>query len=179
MIRTNRLELVPATPQLIEAALQGPVDLGQILGARVPDTWPPEYLDAPAFRYTLDKLNEGRAHEGWWMYFVLLPQGPGAPWLIGTSGYKGPPDAEGSVEVGYGIVADQRRKGYATEATRALIARAFADPRVTRVIAETFPELVASQGVMANCGLKLEGDGSEPGVIRFTLPRSRWSTGEM
>lgn len=100
------------------------------------------------------------------MYFVLLPCSSGSLTLIGTAGYKGPP-VDGVVEVGYGIVSDQRRKGYASEATNALVAHAFADERVRLIIAETLPELVGSQGVLRVCGFSAAGAGSEPGVLRY------------
>ena len=98
------------------------------------------------------------------------------PALIGTVGYKGPP-ADGTVEVGYGIVREHQRRGYATEATEALIARAFEFSEVTRVIAETLPELTASIGVLEKCGFHRveespELESSEPGVIRFARERS-------
>jgi RimJ/RimL family protein N-acetyltransferase len=54
---------------------------------------------------------------------------------------------------------------------RAFIARAFADTRVRRVIAETLPHLEPSIGVLTKCGFAFSGDGSEPGVIRYTLNR--------
>jgi RimJ/RimL family protein N-acetyltransferase len=108
------------------------------------------------------------------MYYVVLPGE--ARELIGVAGYKGPPGDDGAVEVGYGILGEHRRRGYASEATAALVARAFDDPRVTRVIAETLPELAPSIGVLHKLGFTLEeGAGSEPGVIRFTLPRERWN----
>ena len=58
---------------------------------------------------------------------------------------------------------------------RALLRRAFAFPEVDRVTAETLPELAPSIGVLEKAGFTLaEGEGSEPGVIRFELPRDRW-----
>ena len=89
--------------------------------------------------------------------------------LIGTAGYKGPP-ADGTVEVGYGIVADHQRRGYATEATRALIERASGRPEVHTVIAETLPELTPSIRVLEKLGFVPAGDGSQPEVIRFERP---------
>ena len=94
---------------------------------------------------------------------------------VGTVGYKGPPSADGTVEVGYGILPEYQRRGYASEAVRALLARAFAVPAVRRVIAETLPELTASIGVMTKCGLSFIGQGSERAVIRYELPRERYS----
>lgn len=43
-----------------------------------------------------------------------------------------------AAEVGYSVVSTQQGRGYATEATRDLIARAFADPRVKRVVASRY-----------------------------------------
>lgn len=135
----------------------------------MPLSWPHEYLDAPALEYVLNRLESHPAEAGWWMYFVLLPDGPKRV-LIGTAGYKGPPE-EGAVEIGYGIVRDHRRRGYASEAVAALLERAFAEKSVKQVIAETLPELVGSIGVLRKAGFSDAGAGSEPGVIRFALAR--------
>jgi RimJ/RimL family protein N-acetyltransferase len=175
VIRTERLELLPARPAHLRAALLGPEELAESLGAAVPATWPPEFLDTPALEFTLARLLEGPAHDGWWMYFVILPTGGRT--LIGATGYKGPPTAEGTVEVGYGIVRDQRRQGFASESVRALLSRAFAVPAVRSVIAETLPHLTPSIGVLAKCGFQLVGAGSEPGVLRYALSREAYQAG--
>jgi RimJ/RimL family protein N-acetyltransferase len=174
MIVTPRLQLVPATPDTVRAALAGPEPLGRALRVAVPPTWPPEYLDDEAFRYTLARLGEGPNQAAWGLHFAILAIDPRARTLIGTAGYKGPPSADGTVEVGYGIVSDQRRKGLASEAVMGLLGRAFSQPEVARVIAETLPELVGSIGVLTGCGFRLIGDGSEPGVIRYELPRAAY-----
>jgi ribosomal-protein-alanine N-acetyltransferase len=80
------------------------------------------------------------------------------------------------VEVGYGVLPEYRRRGYAVEATNALVERAFSFPEVTCVIAETYPHLEPSIGVMEKCGLAFAGEGSEEGVVRYELPRQRWRT---
>ena len=81
---------------------------------------------------------------------------------------------DGTVEVGYGIVSDQHRRGYASEAARALVGHAFARPAVRRVIAETYPELIGSIGVLRRCGFRHIGEGSEPGVVRYELTRAEF-----
>ena len=173
MIRTERLELTPATADLLAAALEGAAPLGVGLRAIVPPSWPPELLDPPALEFTRDRLAEAPDDGDWWMYFIVLPAAEGARVLVGTAGYKGPP-ANGTVEVGYGIVTDHQRRGYASEAVRGLVARAFRIPEVRRVIAETLPELTPSIGVLRKCGFELIGEGSEPGVIRFELTRAAY-----
>jgi RimJ/RimL family protein N-acetyltransferase len=79
------------------------------------------------------------------------------------------------VEVGYSICPEYQRRGFASEATRALIAHAFASPQVTRVDAETLPELEPSISVMLKCGMRFLGPGSEPGTIRYGVTREEWS----
>lgn len=167
---TGRLDLIPATKPMLRAAIEDHERLGNLLDARVPATWPPDLLDIDALDWTIRAIDHGNEPE-WQMYFIVLRAGPMRT-LIGTSGFKGRPSADGTVEIGYGIVTDHQRKGYATETVRALLEFAFADPRVTRVIAETLPELTASKGVLAKTGFWFIGEGSEPGVIRYELTRA-------
>jgi ribosomal-protein-alanine N-acetyltransferase len=177
MIVTERLELVPADPSMTQAALEGPPALAVSLGAEVPASWPPDFLDAPALQFTLERLAEGPQQAGWWLHFVVLARGPTGRLLIGSAGYKGPPTPDGTVELGYGVVRDHQRRGYATEAVRGLVRRAFALPEVQRVIAETLPELTPSIGVLRKCGFHPGGEGSEPGVLRFELTRAQYEAG--
>ena len=74
-----------------------------------------------------------------------MRQDDGERTLIGSGGYAAPPGTDGTVEVGYAIVAAYQRKGY-------------------------------TSGVLRNCGFLPDGDGSAPGVIRFTLSRTMYST---
>ena len=83
------------------------------------------------------------------------------------------PSEDGTVEIGYGVVAEHQRRGYATETVRAFLAHAFVSPKVRRVIAETYPHLAPSIGVLEKCGFTFIGDGSEPGVIRYEIERAQ------
>ena len=172
----GQLELVAATPELIRAALAGPRELAVGLAATVPLTWPPMYVDKAALEYTQDRLADGPEQVGWWMHFVVLVDDLGGRTLVGSGGYKGPPSDDGTVEVGYAIVSDRQRRGYATEALQGLLARAFAFREVRRAIAETLPESAPSIGVLRKCGFRPLGEGSEPGVIRFELTRVEFTS---
>lgn len=166
-----QLTLVPATNTQLRAALQGREALSRALGVSVPETWPHDFLDDAALVYTLERLEDGRAEPRWWFHFVVHTEERA---LVGSGGFKGAPDASGTVEIGYGIVADRRRRGYATAVARELTARAFEDPRVARVVAETLPELVGSIGVLQKNGFARVEGASEPGAIRFALERAAW-----
>jgi RimJ/RimL family protein N-acetyltransferase len=91
--------------------------------------------------------------------------------LVGTCGFKGAPDADGRVEVGYSVLEQFRCRGLATEAVAALIRAAFA-AGASEVAAETYPSLLPSLRVMEKCGMIPLGAGSEPGTVRHGLRKS-------
>jgi RimJ/RimL family protein N-acetyltransferase len=160
---------------MVRAALHGRPALASALSALVPDGWPPEFMDEPALAFTLDRLAEGPAQAGWWLHFVVLRRDDTERTLIGSGGYRGPPTTDGTVEVGYAIVPEHQRQGYASETVRGLLRHAFAAPQVNRVIAETLPALTASIGVMRKCGFRPCDSSSEPGVLRFELTRAMYA----
>lgn len=172
MIRTERLDLVPASLPELRASLEDRERLSHLLEATVPQSWPPPLLDSDALEWTVGRLRSGETESHWQMWWIILREAA-ARTLIGSAGFKGPPTADGSVEIGYGIVTDRHRQGYATETVRGLLDFAFSQPNVTRVIAETLPELEASRGVLDKTGFRFIGDGSEPGVIRYETTRVR------
>jgi [ribosomal protein S5]-alanine N-acetyltransferase len=173
LLKTARLELVGCTPDLLRADGEDRGRFAELLNARIPESWPPELYDDDARRWTLAAIEEAPEEDGWWMYY-LVADGDGGRELVGVVGYKGPPRDDGTVEVGYGVLPEHRRRGYAVEATNALVERAFGFPEVTQVVAETYPHLTPSIGVMEKCGLAFAGEGSEDGVVRYELPRDRW-----
>ena len=62
-----------------------------------------------------------------------------------------------TVGLGYVIARSHQRKGYATEATRAIINWAFRQPKIYRVNASTDIENIASQRVLEKAGMLCEG----------------------
>jgi ribosomal-protein-alanine N-acetyltransferase len=62
-----------------------------------------------------------------------------------------------TVGLGYVIARSHQRKGYATEATHAIIDWAFQQPTIYRVNASTDTENIASQRVLEKAGMRREG----------------------
>ncbi|MFF7244902.1 GNAT family N-acetyltransferase [Embleya sp. NPDC008237] len=73
--------------------------------------------------------------------------------VIGSIGMMWPP-SEGALEIGYGVVASRRGRGYATEATRALVAHALTLPEVRVVYADVELANPASIRVLEKAGLR-------------------------
>ena len=88
------------------------------------------------------------------------------------------------VELGYRLLKSAWGKGYATEGSRALIHKGFAELGVERVVAFTMVVHVASRRVMEKAGLRLVRtfhqpwpdyiDGEEKGDVEYALLRSEW-----
>ncbi len=88
------------------------------------------------------------------------------------------------VELGYRLLKSVWGKGYATEGSRALIDKGFAELGVQRVVAFTMVVHVASRRVMEKAGLRLGRtfhqpwpdyiEGEEEGDVEYALLRSEW-----
>ena len=76
---------------------------------------------------------------------------------IGGVGFHRPPDENGVVTIGYGLVEAARGHGYATEALRGLLAFARANG-VILVRGDADLDNVASQRVMASAGMRQVGE---------------------
>lgn len=164
-IWTGRLELVSATEPMVKADLDQRAELSRLLDARLPDDWPPPLTDRSGLEWTLNSMADPE-QTGFLLWYWVCREGP-VRVLIGEGGFKGKPTQDGAVEVGYSVVEEFHRCGYATEAVMALVDFAFDHPLVRRVIAETYPELAPSIRVLQKCGFACIGPAAEPDVIRF------------
>jgi [ribosomal protein S5]-alanine N-acetyltransferase len=173
MANPSALQLIPATPDMLRAELRGCAELAQYLGIRVPASWPPELYERTVIADVLAQMLEQPDRPEWWLhYFAVRDEEQGDRVLVGNGGFKGPPQSDGNVEIGYSILPEFRRQGYAAEATVQLVAKAFAHPEVTRVVAETLPEMLPAIGVLGKAGFKFAGEGSDEGLVRYELSRT-------
>ena len=122
-----------------------------------------------AYTEMLEGCQVHSAQRMWYaVWFMKLADGSDE--IIGDLCFKGITN-DGIVEIGYGIHPLYEGNGYTTEAVNALVRWAVSQPRVTRVEAETDPENIASQKVLANVGFVANGEIGEEG------PRFTWKVG--
>ncbi|HKW46109.1 MAG TPA: GNAT family N-acetyltransferase [Gemmatimonadaceae bacterium] len=95
----------------------------------------------------------------WTHGFGIVERASGA--IVGGCAYKGPPDADGVVEIAYGVNQDYRGRGYAKEAAAALVKYA-TEEGVRLVRAHTRPENDASARVLESCGFDCVGEVMDP-----------------
>jgi RimJ/RimL family protein N-acetyltransferase len=108
----------------------------------------------------LAQLQASDAEDPWVHGFSLVQRETGAG--VGSCGFKGPPTADGVVEIAYGVDPAHQGKGYATEAAAALVDFAHGDDRVRTVCAHTLPEENASTRVLIKCGFRKVGEVVDP-----------------
>ncbi len=99
--------------------------------------------------------------------------------IIGSCAFKGPPDAEGVVEIAYEIAPAHRRRGYAREAARAASHYALEAGGVRCVRAHTRQDNDSSARVLLACGFTLVGPVELPDdglVNRWELLATRHGT---
>jgi RimJ/RimL family protein N-acetyltransferase len=160
------MRLVPATAELVRAEIGDRPVFAALLGATIPADWPPEML-VDALPFFLRQLEAAPDQTGWLNWYGLLAGGHGEPFvLMASGGFMGPP-RNGTVEVGYSVLPEFQRQGYATEMAAALVDWAFAQPDVRRVIAEAHTDNTPSLRLLRKLGFVEIGPGAEPEHIRF------------
>ncbi len=164
-LKTARLRLIAITPAMLDAERRADGSFPRLIDAKVTAEWPPEHWEPHVLNFIQKQMEDDERTAGWNRYVLLK----GGLWrgntLIGAVGGFAKP--RGDVEIGYSTLPAYQRRGYATEAARALVEMLFADERVQSVSAQTFPRLPESIKVMERCGMCFVGDGDDEGTVRY------------
>lgn len=165
-LRTARLRLHGLTQDEVRLVMRG--DRGALaarIGASVPTNWPGHDL-AEALPVIAGGMT-ARPDDEPWVWVAIEPH---AGALIGDLGFHGPLRGMPAVEMGYIILPAYRGQGYATEGAAALMAWAFAQPGVERVILRIEPNNDPSLRVADKLGMR-ETPSDEPQYRRFERQR--------
>lgn len=152
-IQTLRLNLIALRISQLQACLDDKLfQLEQELGVTVL----PSVMNESVRRATRIKianlLHSPAENHPWLTYWLIVVVAEQVG--VGLIGFKGFPDLQGEVEIGYGMEPEHQNKGYTTEALQALIAWAFAQPGGPELItAETLKTNRASHRVLQKAGL--------------------------
>jgi ribosomal-protein-alanine N-acetyltransferase len=156
-LRTARLVLEPFTVPLVEAVILGRRDTAQqLLDARLPEMWPNRALVERAFCASVDAIRADPETRLWGDRLMIRPTADGKRRVVGSVVFHGRPD-DGIAEVAYGVEDGSQGEGLATEATRACVEWALAEPGIVAVQATTVPWHTASLRVIAKLGMTRVG----------------------
>ena len=159
-IETAHLQLAPYSPEHLLALIEGYERFEECFGLPAADGLRAFILSDEVSPAWLAQLHAASAADPWVHGFAVVHRESCS--VIGSTGFKGPPDEDGMVEIAYGIVPAFQGRGYATEAAAAGVAFAFGSGRVRLVRAHTLPTPNASTRVLAKCGFGRTGEVVDP-----------------
>ncbi len=157
---TSRVFLQPFSVDDLLALVDGVPQAEARMGVRIAQGLRDFFVSGDVSPGWLERIQSVGASDPWVHGFAVVQRD--AATAVGTAGFKGPPDADGVVEIAYGIVPSCEGRGYATEAASAVVAFAFSDPRVKTIRAHTLPTANASTRVLSKCLFTHVGEFVDP-----------------
>jgi RimJ/RimL family protein N-acetyltransferase len=154
-IHSERLVLVPMTPPFLRASMvRNLAEAERELGMTLPEEWPDGAADVLSLR--LKQIEEDPTVQPWLLRAIALRD---IPVMIGHIGFHETPRLEpphplcpGAGEFGYTIFPLYRRRGYAREASLALMQWARESMGLTRFILSISLDNTASLALAAQLG---------------------------
>jgi ribosomal-protein-alanine N-acetyltransferase len=149
-LQTKRLLIYPCRlPLLTEIYLRHP-HAADKLAATIPDEWPQKDLREQLPHFIQLLQHDPRSYP-WFMWIIVSKEHQS---VIGDVGFKGRPDKNGAIEIGYSLLHSYRRNGYMKEAAEALVKWAFRKPVVKQLIAECHKTNISSQRILEHLGMQ-------------------------
>jgi ribosomal-protein-alanine N-acetyltransferase len=165
-LETERLLLLAVTAELVQALADRDV-AERSIHAAIPEGWPDGELSGLLKVYgPLIAEDAGRLGYGPW---VLVARDEGS--VVGSAGFMGTPPRDRAIELGYGVHPLYRNRGYATEASQALIEWALSQPSVERVLAKCDAENPPSIRVLQKAGMTRRGQDAK-GMLLWEARRN-------
>lgn len=154
---TERLALLPLSREMIELRLaQEEFKLsldepGGLQTVQFGAQWAKDLRGL--FPYLLEQMRQQGLETYAGIFCAVLLNGQ----AVGDIGTKGPPNAAGEQEIGYGFIPSSWGQGYATEAVQALAKHLLTQPDVKVVTAQTAHGNRASERVLEKAGFMRTG----------------------
>lgn len=152
MLETDRLHLIPLTRRQLLRYWQNNGSLESELA--VPPACieiTPDLRDAFK-RSILPNVDDRLDSRFYFTLWTLVLKND--PCLVGDLCFKGLPNEQGEIEIGYGTHAAFRGRGYMTEAVGGMVRWAFARPDVLHIVAETEKNNPASIKILEKNGFQ-------------------------
>ncbi|MCD8165390.1 MAG: GNAT family N-acetyltransferase, partial [Bacteroides sp.] len=159
MLETDRLRILALFPERFSFLCEDYLRFEAVMGL-YPSGYPGFWTED--IRQVMSQLckqaREYTDHYYWYTNWLIVLKEENK--AIGSACFKGEPDEQGEVEIGYGTYPDYQNRGYMTEAVAALCQWALTRERVTAVLAATDPENVPSCKVLEKNGFtRYQGPG--------------------
>lgn len=132
-IETERLILIPFTKEIAQDILDSNFESIEVLNLKRGTNWPDQDIieTLPKIIFNLSKVISPTGFESWMIVKKDTKE------IIGDVGFKGYNTLFNKADIGYGIIEAERKKGFASEAVKALINWAYTNEALTLISATT------------------------------------------
>jgi RimJ/RimL family protein N-acetyltransferase len=147
MVETENLKIIPLSAAELECYLAGAGKLEQLFNLKLTGR-----AVSPAVKERISStvMPELRRMEGsdylFSTFWIVVEKS--SLIIVAELGFKGKPDQQGNIEIGYGTMPSHRRKGIMTEAVGGMIGWAASMPEIHCILAETDKDNRASIRVL-------------------------------
>lgn len=150
LLETERLRLVPMTFEFVSKVLANDLSAYELLGAIKTETWPENTDIKDILHIIWDSLKDKTKPDGFdaWLFISKKDQ-----IIVGDGGFKGAPDENGVIDMGYAIVESSRQKGFALEAVTALLKWGLSQDGVKAVTADCLHDNIPSIKILTKIGM--------------------------
>jgi RimJ/RimL family protein N-acetyltransferase len=160
LFETERLVLIPLTLQELILLRNERNAFEKQLNC----TYMGEPIEGFIYEYLEDQIRTITANENSYLYYafwMLLRKSDRV--IVGSAAFKGLPNQEGELEIGYGLGKEFEHNGYMTEAVAQMCNWGLAQDNVKHIIAETDIDGLASQRIL-----------QRNGFVRYHFGESSW-----
>ncbi|HLO52249.1 MAG TPA: GNAT family N-acetyltransferase [Kamptonema sp.] len=160
-IKTERLELIPYSVEVAEAAIADKYQIEKLLNVQVPSDWPWSEVEEvlPFFA----QLAADPLQLGWGAWLIIHSQ---ENMIIGDLGFGGK-NEQGIAEIGYNILPAYQKQGYGFEAVQALVNWALTQPGLHKIIATCPQGHLSSMRILEKLGMQLKN--CEEGLLKWEM----------
>ena len=149
MIKTNRLQILPLKAYQLKLLVEDMPSLERDLNCRYcAEPLEGEFLDI--VKCQIMKTEKDEINYLYHSFWLIVRKSDRI--VVGSACFKGIPNENQEVEIGYGLGKDFEHQGYMTETIQAMCHWAMAQENISHVIAETGIDNPKSENVLKRCG---------------------------
>ena len=166
-LQTERLILIPFTAQICKNLINNDFsDLNRI-GLKKGKSWPDDDVleTLPKILANLSLVEAPTGFESWLIIKKDTLE------IIGDLGFKGFNYEKGNIDIGYGIIKEERGNGFAEEATKALIKWAFTEDIVKEITARCLIDNTGSIKLLKKLNFNVIKNDNE--MIHWSLQKNQ------
>jgi ribosomal-protein-alanine N-acetyltransferase len=165
-LQTDRLTLIPFTIQICKNLIHNDFSDLQTIGLKKGKSWPDDDVleTLPKILTNLSLVEAPTGFESWMIIKNDTLE------IIGDLGFKGFNYEKRNIDIGYGIIKEERGNGYAEEATKALIKWAFTEDIVKEITARCLIDNTSSIKLLKKLNFDVTKNDNE--MIHWSLQKN-------